>query len=222
MGPAQNPRTRMESLTDRTGQPDSPRPEDLVRQIRAARATEASTEVNFLTEELLRACERGIQAVASKFYLPADKRDELRDRVRAKVWEKVSGDDSFWERHFGLALKRTALNEVLAMIRHRPFYDLADVPPALLGYGFHTSSNPVELNLRYARLRRCIDRLPQAEKRAVVLRHFHGLRIEADDESVPTVSGMLDVSPRTVRNYLARAATKLAECMGTRPGNRLR
>jgi RNA polymerase sigma factor (sigma-70 family) len=209
----------MESLPGRTGQPDSSRPEDLVRRIRAARAAEASTEVNFLTEELLRACERGIHAVANRFYLPAEKRDELRDRVRAKVWEKVSGDDSFWERRFGLALRRTALNEVRALIRRRPFYDLDDVPAALLGYGFRTSSNPVELNLRYARLRRCIDRLPEAEKRAVVLRHFHGMPIEAADESVPTVSRRLDVTARTVRNHLTRAEAKLASCMGTEPGN---
>lgn len=56
-----------------------------------------------------------------------------------------------------------------------------------------------------------IIRLPDDERKAVLLRFYYGLPIESDDPAKPSIVKCCSVTDRTVRNRLGRAIKKLSE-----------
>lgn len=55
-----------------------------------------------------------------------------------------------------------------------------------------------------------IEDLPAKERKAFVLHHVYGFKIESDDPTKTTVATLCGVTGRTVRNLLQRARVKLA------------
>lgn len=184
-------------------------PEKTVRLLRAANRAHQGTPVTMLTHQLLDMTEPGIHAVANRFNFGLESRTELRQRVHAKVWEKVRGEDTFWERRFGLALKRVALNEARSIIRAPAFDSLDEGDPRVLG----TLETAIELHLRASDVGRCLALLPTNLKQAVELHYLENLPVESSDEAAETVSKRMGMTGRSVRNYLRRAETLLRECL---------
>jgi DNA-directed RNA polymerase specialized sigma24 family protein len=182
-------------------------PEKTVRLLRATNRMGQGTPVTMLTDQLLAMTEPGIHAVANRFNFGLEPRAELRQRVHAKVWEKVRGEDTFWERRFGLALKRVALNEARSIIREPDFNTLAEGDLRVL---LQTTN---ELHLRASDVERCLALLPTKLKQAVELHYLEDLPIESADEAAETVSRRMGVTGRSVRNYLRHAKTRLRECL---------
>jgi hypothetical protein len=192
-------------------------PEKTMRLLRAADRADELTPVGMLTGQLLKMTEPGIHAVANSFRFDLERRNELRRRVHLKVWQKVTGDDEFWERRFGLALKRVAINEARSISRQPTFEYLADEDPRLEA----TLETTIEQHLRASDVGRCLEVLPPRLKQAVELRYFKGLPIEAADNATETVSNRLGVSARQVRNHLREAEALLGECLSSSPARLL-
>lgn len=55
-----------------------------------------------------------------------------------------------------------------------------------------------------------VEALPDKERKAFVLHHIHGFKIESEDPTHVTVATLCGVTGRTVRNLLTRAKAKLA------------
>lgn len=81
---------------------------------------------------------------------------------------------------------------------------LRDVDPR------HVPYHVLENKELVGRLRRCIDSLPQLQRRFFVLRHFYGLTLKgiaaAEHRSIGTVKGLLFRATRTVRRRLRNVA----------------
>lgn len=184
-------------------------PEKTVALLRAAFRAQQGTPVTMLTHQLLDLAENGIHAVANRFNFALEPRTELRQRVHAKVWDKVRGDDTFWERRFGLALKRLALNEARSIIREPTHEHLDDEHPQIQG----TLETAVQLHLQSFDVGRCLEALPALLQQAVELRYVEGLPVESSRETADTVAARMGVTGRSVRNYLRQAEALLRECL---------
>ena len=63
-------------------------------------------------------------------------------------------------------------------------------------------------------IREALSQLEEPLRSAYLLRHYEGWPIEDQDPAVRTISGHFDKTPRTVRNWLARADEHLAAWRG--------
>ena len=61
------------------------------------------------------------------------------------------------------------------------------------------------------RTRKAINALPPDERKAVVLCHVYGFKVESADPDEVTVATLCKCTGRTIRNRLSRAAARLSE-----------
>jgi len=139
----------------------------------------------------------------------------IEEIVAAAVYEicDLSEKQSFWECRFWVCLRRLAWTAVNSIIDRSADVALED------DFGDDTDEWR-ELATPNDPLADVVDRivatdalqlLPLPIQKAFYLRTCQGYAIESADATEPTVSKMLGVSARTVRNYLARAEKQLAQ-----------
>ena len=154
--------------------------------------------------ELVRAHGRSVYAVCARLDPDAD------DAYQA-VWERVWSAWATYDPARGPARPwLMALTHRLLTDRHRrravrPRGHLAAVEPDVL-QGARSPEREVGSARTQARLRACVDRLPDDQRRAVVGLHLEGL-------SVAELAELEGVAPGTIKSRLHRGRAQLARWM---------
>ena len=183
--------------------------------------------VNGLSESLLRRCGTWIK---SKFHsLDPELADEGFLDVIAQLFERILDLDSdrgdFLQVRFWLALKSLTAQSFNNLLKHDqqnvPLesltgYDGEDVDAVRQGAGLRAAntviSSPVETEvINNSLICEAMSQLEEPIRSAYLLRYHRGLQIEDQDPAVPTISRHFDKTPRTIRNWLAKAEGHLAE-----------
>jgi DNA-directed RNA polymerase specialized sigma24 family protein len=197
---------------------ERPGPEDaietIVQRLRQAHREEELTIVNILTGVLIQRSEPWIANVVLSFRLIDFDREELRRNIEGALWAAVVKGDKFWERKYGLALRRLALNEARSICRSRKHENIHDSFDSdnhrfvrSSTFAAYESEDP---DPAAAKLAKKVKRLPDDLRRVVDL-WLDGYPIEAKDPNKESISSIVGVTPRTIRNRMSRAVNALAE-----------
>ncbi len=224
-------RTRSE-VTDKAS-PDFLKEEALVYLIRHYHRAADQGCVNFLSEALLRRCATWISHQLHS--LDNEAAEEGYSDVVTRLFERILDLDSdrgdFLQVRFWMVLKKLAVDvfdrQLRQLTRGRDSiplttiagHDGEDDKAATRGARLRT---PGALATRAAEseaierteIREALSQLDEPLRSAFLLRHFVGLPIEDQDPAVHTISRRFGKTPRTIRNWLARAGKCLAMWRG--------
>jgi hypothetical protein len=197
-------------------EPPSPdeAPEMIVQRLRKAHRDNERTMVNSLTSVLLMRSEPWIVNVVRSFRFFSFDNDELRRNIEGALWVAIVKGDKFWERRYGLALRRLALNEARSICRSRKRENMhecfnSDTERIVRSrhFAMYESDNP---NPAVAEMAKRVKQLPMELRRVLEL-WLDGYPIEAKDPNLESISRIVGVTPRTIRNRMKRAVNALAE-----------
>jgi len=202
--------------------------ECVVYLIREAWRRRDEKTMNALMAPLLARCEAILNAKISDgmFHNAAEIRENILSEFSLLFVEDGSGDHidelDFFECRFNRAFRFFRINFVRsekARSQHLEPLPAQEEPSgastdeetfARLSEAFRTPATQLDDVFRND-LQKAIDNLPPDERKAVVLCHVLGLGEESDDPSVTTAATLCEVTGRTIRNRLSRAAVKLSK-----------
>jgi len=152
---------------------------------------------------------------------------DLREEVLGEFAELLASDgcpDSsneldFYECRFNLAFRAFRINYIrreVARVKHEDLPNLSD-DSELTAYddifprisGALRSADTPESDCSLQDLLKEINNLPTDEREAVILCHVMGFKVESEDPEETTAATLCDVTGRTIRNRLSRAAKML-------------
>ena len=213
-------------ITDKTS-PEFLQEECLVYLIRHYHKEGNRQCVEGLTDSLLHRCGTWIEG--QLYSLDPDVASQGYADVIAQLFEPIIDLDSdrgdFLQVRFWLVLKRLTTQTFTKLLKHDqqnvpleslPGYDGEDVDAVRQGAGLRAAStvisSPVETEvINKSLIREAMSQLEEPIRSAYLLRHYAGWKIEDQDPAVPTISRHFDKTPRTIRNWLAKADRYLAE-----------
>ncbi len=225
----------LENLTRRASIPNTSSPdyvpsECLVHFIRGARQTDDEPMLSALLPVLLRRCEG---TLLSKIANDLPHAEEIREEILGQFSELFAADGigdypnelDFFEVNFNQAF-RTFRIDILRQERRKEivrgqsnipasFEDSEGAPSddeffVRLSKEFHSPpSQERELILR--QIKQAINALPAEEREAVVLCCLLGYEQESNDPQKRTAATICDVTGKTIRNRLRRAAARLSQ-----------
>jgi DNA-directed RNA polymerase specialized sigma24 family protein len=209
--------------------PDYFQEECLVYLIREFHRRNDARTVNYLTELLIRRCQRTISGRLLAFGLESVE-DAVRDVVADlldRILDLKSDRGDFLQVRFGLALKRLVIGvyrQYLARAEEAenivPLSSIAgyesekdddEMQPVVPLDDVVDSSISVEQRVLY---REGLSILEEPYRRAFILRYYDGWQIETKDPSVPTLSHYFGRTPRTIRSWLTYAEDILERWRG--------
>lgn len=202
------------------GASDYLRNEVLVHLIREALRRGDDRAMNRLVPVLLERMRVILQSkVPDSVPYAADIRAEIIGQVSDLIAEDAAGDQcrlDLYECQFGLPL-RALRCDVVRQFRKRRLEVSLDTEDREDDEDDATKDEPVaDRDLEPAAVAIAkemlaeVEGLPDRERKAFVLHHMYGFKIESEDPSHVTVATLLGVTGRTVRNLLQRARAKLA------------
>lgn len=204
--------------------------EALVYLIRAYHGRGERTVVNALSEALIRRCAKSIndrlQALG-----PQAVEDAFRD-VIAEVFEMIldlaSDRGDYLQVRFWIVVKRRTITVFGRYVRHAQVaqetvrlaalaghdLDREDDDPSPSGSPRRTLAEPAITTEQLILSRDGLNALTEPHRTAFVLRYYAEWPVEDDDPAVPTISRYFDKTPRTIRNWLAKAEETLVQWRG--------
>ena len=207
--------------------------ESLVYLIRHYRGSGNSFRVSFLSESLLRRCAALIYRYLSS--LEEDSTEdgycEVVEQLFTRILDLESDRGDFLQVRFWLALKRITV-QVYRKHLNQVKREQEDLPlTSIAGYDGEDydelSSNvlvptPDSATARSAEsefienhvIQAALQQLEEPVRTAYLLRNYWGWPIEDQDPAVRTISSHFEKTPRTIRNWLAKAEDCLAAWRG--------
>lgn len=151
-------------------------------------------------------------------FMSRDQREELLDSLVCALYEAWLSEDpahAFWEVRFNLCLKRAIIDAVKRFRRAAE----NEVSPGQWTDEEDSPGDPMERVVdsgaldpqTWAVARMSLAALPEPLRTAFYLRHFEDWPEESGDPNQPSIARYLNVTGRSVRNYLRRAEALLAE-----------
>lgn len=196
------------------------REECLVYLLRTYRQTNQPALIDALATTLLR---RSVDILKHTLGgLSAASFEEASDVCIQDMFERIldveTNRGDFYQARYRMGLKRlaiTAFNRFQALDEHgrhaasldEESDDDAPHGPIQLEAGGLTTE-------QHAQMTEALARIDEPYRTAFVLRYFHNWPTEDDDPSVPTISSYYNKTPRTIRNWLTRAESALAQWRG--------
>lgn len=224
----------LESLTRRASisnasSPDYVPSECIVHFIRGARQRDDEQMMSALLPVLLRRCEG---TLLSKIANELPRAEEIREEILGQFSELFAADGvgdypnelDFFEVHFNQAFRAFRIDILRQERRKEIVRGQSNIPTPFeageeasddevfvrLSKEFHAPpSQEREFILR--QIKQAIDALPAEEREAVVLCCLLGYEQESDDPQKRTAATICDVTGKTIRNRLRRAAARLSQ-----------
>jgi DNA-directed RNA polymerase specialized sigma24 family protein len=205
--------------------PEYLKPEELVRVLRQFLSVGDRQSAHRIGEELMERWGQYVLRLAWKWF-PHSEPDcrDMRQEVWTRLWHEMANPQRrYWEQSFRVALDHLCIDVRRAMTRPGKRGDCALVgmsdedreqdETGLLDV-VDPGPGPLDALLRAEHadwLVRAFPTLPLGYQRALFLRHILGWPVSSHDPDTKTISAVLDVDPRTVRNYLRHGARMLRE-----------
>ena len=207
--------------------------ESLVYLIRHYYGSGNSVCVSFLSESLLSRCATFINRYLRS--LEEDSTEEGYDAVVEQLFTRIldleNDRGDFLQVRFWLALKRLTVQVYRKQLKQVK-REQEDLPlTSLAGYDTEDSDElspnmvvptPDSAMVRSAEsefienhvIQAALQQLEEPVRTAYLLRHYEGWPIEDQDPAVRTISNHFEKTPRTIRNWLAKADDRLAAWRG--------
>jgi hypothetical protein len=213
---------RRAAIQERTS-PEYVPSECLVHLVRNARRRDDEATMSLLIPMLLRRCESNLRSkVSSELPNAEGIREEILGQFSELFAEDGTGPNpdhlDFFEVHFNEAFKALRIDIVRREERKtvkrkyvplpEESQDESDFDETVLKY-FQVKPAQ-ESTLVLEQLREALNALPPDEKKAVVLCHILGYDVESEDPEKRTAATICQVTGRTIRNRLSRAAARLS------------
>ena len=212
----EDPATLRERLliTDKAS-PDHLSSECLVHLIRDALCRRDDQRLNRALPVLLGRCEAILRTKIANSLQGAD---ELREEVLSELSELLASDGTgerpddldFYECRFNAAFRVLRIEAVRRELKRLERTAEPLGPGGECAAHAHDEDAFARL-FESSRTREAINALPPDERKALVLHHEYGYKVESTDPDEATVATLCQCTGRTIRNRLARAATRLAE-----------
>jgi len=203
------------------GDPLRPKEETIVYFIREYRRRGIQDVAWTLLETLVDRIAGHVSRKLARWRLPYDEQEDCIGDLTAAVCEaalSLAPGDEFWEARFWVCLDRRlyALVEKRQAMRDaeiRPGDDGRDTEDGVSGVDgiFARIADPNVSPETMALRKAALSELTELERQAVYLKYIERIPEESDDPSRQTIAKMLNVTGRTVRNYLRRAHKKLTD-----------
>ncbi len=188
--------------------------ECLVYLIREAKRQANRRRLMVLVELLVRRCAANLSATVSSDLAGAV---ELREDIVGQFLELIATDGTekdklkldFFEVRFHRAFQKLRIDAVRKHLtrsrveRPREHVERLSTPP----------SHERDIEVDLSRISEHLDVLTQDERTAIGLKYLKGLPEHSRDPNKPTISKLMGVSDRMVRNYLKSAKDKLRAAM---------
>ena len=211
----EDPATLRERLliTDKAS-PDHLSSECLVHLIRDALRRRDDERLNRALPVLLGRCEAILRTKIANSLQGAD---QLREEVLSEFSEFLASDGTgerpddldFYECRFNAAFRVLRIEAVRRELKR------LERTAEPLGPGderaAHAHDEDAFARLESSRTREAINALPPDERKALVLHHEYGYKVESTDPGEVTVATLCKCTGRTIRNRLSRAAARLSE-----------
>lgn len=194
----------------------------LIRKFIADRETDL---VNDLMNHLIQRVAVPVHCQISKilhreYYVDECYRDVLLEVTR-KITDLTSDCDDFAQARFQKWLERITFKAIRPYFREQE-QDKNREPEIEILKNLPSSSPSAEDDLILAETHKLdlkkaqefLEKLPEHERNAYLLRYRDGLEIENQDPSIMTISKHFNRSPRTIRNWLRAAEDKLQKARG--------
>ena len=206
--------------------PDFLREESLVYLIRHYHQVGNRQVVNDLSECLLTRCATFVNGWL--FGLKTDSKKEAYADVVQGLFSRIldlHGDHGdFLQVRFWMALKRLAVQEFRKQLKFQNSHTPLTSPPGYNDQDSNLSTRGVVVRepstsasqsieaqvIGESVIREALSQLEEPFRSAYLLRHYFEWPIEDQDPSVNTISRRFGKTPRTIRNWLARAEESLA------------
>ena len=206
--------------------------EVLVHRIRATRYNNSDDQFNalytVLCERIRRSCPRAVIRVDGEFGEVGnlmDVREYVLDRFTTLIVEdrdNYADRLDIFEAKFDRAAKMLRMDAFRKISRkEKPLTPLeygesGDIPDDVEEYSvlLNAPSMTPEEEITYRfQIRQAIDSLPEMERRVLDMLEA-GIPIESKNRGEPTIAGLLECTPKTVRNRRARAIQRIREKLG--------
>lgn len=204
--------------------------ECLVNLVREGRRSDDQQLMNAVLPVLLRRCEANLLVKVPDGRIPdaADLRQEILDNLTDLFVTDGTGDFpdelDFYECRFNRAFRGLRIDAVRRHVRQRKrSITVVDLPPS------EVASEPNAHEDAFARVSKAfrmlptqewdavrepllnaIEALPADERKAVILVHVLGYKVESKDPKEETAATRCNCTGRTIRNRLKRAAAELS------------
>ena len=212
----EDPATLRERLliTDKSS-PDHLSSECLVHLIRDALRRRDDERLNRALPVLFGRCEAILRTKIANSLQGAD---ELREEVLSEFSELLANDGTgerpdeldFYECRFNAAFGALRIDAVRSELKRLKRTAEPPGPGEEREPAAHEEGASARL-FEAVRTREAINALPPDERKALVLHHEYGYKVESTDPDEVTVATLCKCTGRTVRNRLARAAARLSE-----------
>ena len=187
--------------------------ETLVYCLRQVLASGDVMSAQRIAEHILERCARTVLRQAWRWFpASADDRDDMRQEVHAKLWDELSNPrERFWEIRFFHALKCLCFDVAKRMKRPADFEEP-------WGHHFDDDGEHIEIDIadpdsispdERLFVEQALGRLDEPVRTAVYLRFIEGWKIHGQNPDEMTISRILNVTDRSVRNYLKHGLTTL-------------
>lgn len=201
-------------ITDRSS-PDHLSSECLVHLIRDALRRRDDERLNRALPVLLGRCEAILRTKIANSLQGAD---ELREEVLSEFSELLASDGTgerpddldFYECRFNAAFGALRIDAVRRELKRLERTAEPPDPGDERDARAHDEDALARL-FEASRTREAINALPPDERKAVVLHHRYGYKVESTDPDEVTVATLCKCTGRTIRNRLSRAAARLSE-----------
>ena len=212
----QDPATLQERLliTD-SALPNHLSSECLVHLIRDALRRRDDERLNRALPVLLRRCEAILRTKIANSLQGAD---QLREEVLSEFSELLASDGAgkrpdeldFYECRFNAAFNALRIDAVRPELKRMKRTAEPPGPNDEREPDAHAEDASVRL-FKAIRTREAIGALPPDERKALVLCHMYGYKVESANPDEVTVATLCKCTGRTIRNRLSRAASRLSE-----------
>lgn len=206
--------------------------EVLVHLVREAMRADNKPLLNVALPALLLRCRRTLCGrIPDRVANAEQRRGDILAKLSALFVEEHAGNNveklDFWECRFNGGFLRFLIDEQRVEQRHQKRYALAEEEATISAEddaepstGETWTFDPEKLDVAKERRRvaAALDKLPEDQREAVVLKHILELEEESKDpNNKTTIAAVLGVTGRTVRNRVARGMEKLEKLLKEEP-----